>query len=546
MKHVVACLLLLLTLAACTDGERMRRELSELQACKQADSLMTNDSLALALTDYFDRHGTANEQMLAHYLLGRTYADMGELPQALGAYQEAADRADTVSATCDYKLLCKVHVQLGELFYWQQQYQRQQAELVSSRQYALMAGDTVMAAYCMAMRGSVLSDLNEADSAIAFLRQAITEYKSIGHDDYAAMCCATMVKPLLNLGLTDQARQCIDTYETETGLFDSDGNIAEGSEIYYYIKSQYYQQVQEYDSAEICLRRLQRMAATLNDRIAVASGLSTLYESQGQADSLAKYARQTSTLQDSLVAQIESDNILRLDKLYQYERLQAKISRKTHETSQARLTALILICLLAILCMVFTYIYIAVRQKRRKEWERYIADQEELELLQDAVKALEREKDTVSDRLSSAIDDAQEEIAQLEERISNYEKKTITKSREAMVQQICDTSIYQRLKKMADQPTTTPTSQDWQELRQVFDQVVPNFYAILYSGDYSPSETEYNLCMLVWLQFSPSDISNLIALSNAYVSVTRKKLLKNIFGIDGSTKEFDAKIRKSI
>ena len=546
MRQLAFYATLLFLLAACTDGQRMRHELAELQARNQADSLLTDDSLALALTDYFDRHGTANEQMLAHYLLGRTYSDMDELPQALSAYQEAVDRADTASSICDYKLLCRVHVQLGELFYWQQQYQRQSAELSKSRQYALLAGDTVMAAYCLAMRGSVLADLNEADSAITFLHQAIALYQSIGHDDYAAMCCATMVKPLLHLGFTDQARQCIDTYETKTGLFDSDGNIAEGSEIFYYIKARYCLQVQKYDSAEVYLRRLQRVATTLNDRIAVASGLSMFFESQNQADSHAKYARQASMLQDSLVAQIESDNILRLDKMYQYERLQAKINKKTQEAVQARLVVLILVCLLTILCLSSTYVYMAVRRKRRIEWKRYIEDQEELELLQDAVKTLEAEKITFSDRLSSVIDDAQDEIAQLEVRISNYEKKTATKTRGALVQQIHDTSVYQRLRKIADQPTIIPSLEDWQELRQVFDRIVPNFYATLYSGDYSPNETEYHLCMLVWLQFSPSDISNLIAFSNAYVSVARKKLLKNIFQIDGSTKEFDTKIREII
>ncbi len=39
-------------------------------------------------------------------------------------------------------------------------------------------------------------------------------------------------------------------------------------------------------------------------------------------------------------------------------------------------------------------------------------------------------------------------------------------------------------------------------------------------------------------------LSNLIAMSNAYVSVARKKLLKNIFKTDGSAKEFDIKIRE--
>ena len=101
MRQLAAFLLFLLLLLSCTDGERMRQRLNDLQAANQADSLLTDDSLALALTDYFDRHGTPNEQMLAHYLLGRTYADMGEAPAALDAFHRAAEYADTTSSDCD-------------------------------------------------------------------------------------------------------------------------------------------------------------------------------------------------------------------------------------------------------------------------------------------------------------------------------------------------------------------------------------------------------------------------------------------------------------
>ena len=64
----------------------MQQELAALQAMNQADSVLTNDSLAQTLADYFDRHGTPNEQMEAYYLLGRTHADRGEAPAALAAY----------------------------------------------------------------------------------------------------------------------------------------------------------------------------------------------------------------------------------------------------------------------------------------------------------------------------------------------------------------------------------------------------------------------------------------------------------------------------
>ena len=95
--------LVALLLASCTGGhhQQMLAQLEELERQNVADSLMTNDSLALALADFFDRHGTPNEQLRAHYILGRTYADMGEAPAALNAYLDAADCADTTAIDCD-------------------------------------------------------------------------------------------------------------------------------------------------------------------------------------------------------------------------------------------------------------------------------------------------------------------------------------------------------------------------------------------------------------------------------------------------------------
>ena len=55
----------LLLLAACTSGDRQQRlaQLEELERQNVADSLMTNDSLAQALADFFDRHGSPNERL---------------------------------------------------------------------------------------------------------------------------------------------------------------------------------------------------------------------------------------------------------------------------------------------------------------------------------------------------------------------------------------------------------------------------------------------------------------------------------------------------
>ena len=110
-------MLLLLLLVACDGGRRERLQLEELERQNRADSLMTNDSLALSLAYWFDRHGTSNEQMRAHYILGRTYADLGETSQAILSYQDAIDRADTTARDCDYYTLCRVYSQMAVLFF---------------------------------------------------------------------------------------------------------------------------------------------------------------------------------------------------------------------------------------------------------------------------------------------------------------------------------------------------------------------------------------------------------------------------------------------
>lgn len=77
MRKTIIILLPLLTLLSlllsCADGERMRLRMASL--LDRADSLNRNyvpmtgglDSLLREAADYYDRHGTANEQMRAYY-----------------------------------------------------------------------------------------------------------------------------------------------------------------------------------------------------------------------------------------------------------------------------------------------------------------------------------------------------------------------------------------------------------------------------------------------------------------------------------------------
>ena len=74
-------LFILTLLLSCGNRGQMLHAL-ETQEQQNRDYVpFTSDSTALVLADYFDSHGTANERMRAHYILGCAYRDMGEMPQ---------------------------------------------------------------------------------------------------------------------------------------------------------------------------------------------------------------------------------------------------------------------------------------------------------------------------------------------------------------------------------------------------------------------------------------------------------------------------------
>ena len=99
MKHLLSVITILLAFACCTteaDRSRMRAELDSINQRNRNDQPFTAADVQ-PYVNFFDDHGTANDRLLAHYLLGRAYHEHGEAPMALQCYQDALDCADTTA-----------------------------------------------------------------------------------------------------------------------------------------------------------------------------------------------------------------------------------------------------------------------------------------------------------------------------------------------------------------------------------------------------------------------------------------------------------------
>ena len=114
-----SALTLLRSMSFSSTADRMYHYLLLADACNKCYDTLPSDSILQEVADYYDRHGSANEQVRAHYLLGCAYRDQGNAPLALNYYRIASEKADTLAANCDFLTLSRVYGQIAVLFHTQ-------------------------------------------------------------------------------------------------------------------------------------------------------------------------------------------------------------------------------------------------------------------------------------------------------------------------------------------------------------------------------------------------------------------------------------------
>jgi tetratricopeptide (TPR) repeat protein len=185
-----------MTMACCTTetGREMDALLDRADSMNRAYIPMTDgiDSLLLEATRYYDRHGDANQQMRAHYLLGCAYRDMGEAPAALQSYQDAIDRADTLSDDCDYPRLMSVYGQMAELFHAQNLPHDELAQRKKIGDYALLVGDTLSYIRNLELYVKPYFLMGDTAAMLSSLQQAQHLYSAYGYHHEAAAIYGTI------------------------------------------------------------------------------------------------------------------------------------------------------------------------------------------------------------------------------------------------------------------------------------------------------------------------------------------------------------------
>ena len=524
-------------------AQRMRYHLLTMKAQNKSYVDFTSDSLAKDIVEYYDNHGTANDRLLAHYLLGCVYRDLGESPRALESFHNAADCADTTSEDCDYRQLMVLHSQMASLFYEQLLPYEYMEELKEQYKYALLAKDTLSAINAIENKAGYYTLIDMPDSIIQIREMANKLYNKHQFKKEAALSVGPIINILIDKGDFEKAKLYLGIYESEAL---NNGKVEDNKAVYYYFKGKYYLSINKTDSAQIMFRRLFQSRMSPNQIEAGYLGLFMLYEQSNQKDSLVKYARLSYEMNKKIYLKASSSNLQKMQSLYNYTRSQ-QLAQQMSDKAHRHQLMLYIVVFSTILILFLIGAAWWKKQENHNQLKRLYEDgkeklrkaKEDLEIMESSLNENNAEHVLLLEKKNLEILSYQEQINTLEARL-NVNSVSVTKK------ELMDTPIYQRVQAILTQPKQQMTKRDWAQLRRMIDQKIPSFYSEMNSHKGKLPQQDYDICILVRLYLTPKDIVILTGYSYSVVSMKRTRLLKKIFGIEGSPEKFDELVQKII
>ena len=518
-----------------TKKQRMRYELLRHKAMNKACITFTSDSVMKEVVDYYDNHGSANERMLANYVLGCVYRDMHEAPMALEYYNKATEQADTTAADCDYGTLYRVYSQMGFLFSKQYLPYQELNAFDKAEKYAYLAKDTLNAIINYQNKGDAYGYLGKKDSVIAINLQAAKLFKKHGNDYAAAIAFGCNYDYYIEKKDSINAKKAFEAYNS-TG-YEGNSNYEDAKAYVLYQKGTYYLFVNKQDSAYDNLSLSFKMCKSYSIKAATTKALAQYYAKVNQPAMAMKYALQSSEYNDSDLIEARKTQLQQVQAMYDYSRNQEVAKRAEQKAKRSTQMNYMIVFACVILFLFLSYIYrkqLALKKKRIAASKLVYEDcLLKLKRLQEEKAQLVAEKDK---KLAQIITEKENAISKLVSEIHDIQNRYSLSSMSDAYLVLKNSSIYKKIQCIETHPLEEMTEEDWTELADTVEELIPNFIPMLKNR---VSDRDYRICLLIRLGIPASLMARLLNLSDAAISKSRKTMLKKLCGKVGKPKEFD-------
>lgn len=540
MKHLLTICVLLLALTCCTteaDRNRMRAGLDSIKVHNRNGQPFTTADVQ-PYVDFFDEHGTPNDRLLAHYLLGLAYYDHGEAPMALQCYQDAADCADTTAADCDYAQSARVYAQMAQVFYEQGLYRQELAHIDLSVKHALKGKDTLAALMSYEQKSQAYRNMNKPDSLLYICEHVSQLYRRYGYTHYAAIALVGTLSTLVLRQKFDKARRYMQIYESESGFFDSRGNIQQGREIYYRIKGLYFLHINVLDSAEYYFRKELRNGKGFKNQHSAALGLAELYNIRQFSDSTAKYYKYAYEMSDSIYAKRTAKEVERIQAMYNYTRHQEIAHQEQKKANQRTIIIWICVGIIIVICLLTLIIIRELTRKKKMVEQKYLQNLSTIEQAQSDITKLQTNAEINKELISE-----KEQIIREQETILKSLLQRDANSQSLADRQLKTTVIYGRFEQLSV-VGQKPTTAEWENMKEQIFKCYPGFKDLISKHEYELNDKEYKTCLLIRIGFKPQTVSHMLEVDPSYISNIRAEMLQKLFNLSGNSKSFDKMLKE--
>ena len=515
-----------------TKAQRMRYDLLYHKAMNKAYIDFTSDSTMLAVVDYYEHHGTANDKMLAYYILGCVYRDMHEAPMALEYYNKATEQADTAAQDCDYATLCRVYSQMGVLFSKQYLPYQELFSFEKATHYAYKAHDTLNAIRYYYNKTGAYTYLDNEDSAIIVNTRAAELFRKHGYDRAADIAFGCNYVYYLKRNNIDKAKKAFEAYNRAN--FAGNQNYEDSYAFLLYEKGLFFLQINQLDSAYCKLNESLKLSKSFSNKAITTKTLAQYYLKSNNPILAAKYAMKSTEYNDSDLVRVRKTQLHQIQAMYDYSR-NKRLAMVAEQKSEKRIMVIyvVILCSIILFCL---SIFIYKLQMNKKNHRISLIQQlynDSLLKLQSNQRELQRVKDLNE---LEVIQQKEEVIMNLKNTIKDIREKfsgSLLSDTDIILQ---NSAIFRKIQFITLHPKEKLSNEDWIELSDFIEQLIPSFPQILKNR---LTEKEYHICLLIRLHISPSSISNLVGLSNSGVSLSRKRMLEKVSGKDGTAKDFD-------
>ena len=548
-------------------SQRMQYELIYAQAQNKAYIDFTTDSIVLSVAEYYNNHGSDSERMLANYMVGCAYRDLGDAPSALKYMNlavEAVDEnnkecnlrryqrmrfrkaaVDENNKECNLRTLMNIHSQMGGLYQSVCAFENEQAENSHAEKIAWQIGDTISALHMMWFRACNLYDYRQTAQSIDLI-DSIAQFFHSNNIDNPYLIYPLKIEAKLKSKDVTQANQLLTEYEQALNIspFSTDQEITDVT--YFKRKGLYYLLTNQADSA---LQMFQRLLDNIDrhpqfvtepDGLRGESyrGLMEAYSLKHLPDSAIKYARLYCMTNDSLTQRQSSEQLLRMQSLYNYTKIQEKAIRAEHNAYRLRISIILL--------TITTFIVILLSWQRyqkniKEERHKQMTANLEYQRLQQELKRSEKELQLLRSDSKTFIEKKEIEIQKLHTALKVYQSDDMDTDSWNNERAYINCDIAKHLHNLSTQGKEA-TQNELDKLSNIAKDAFPEFYNAITNKEKCLSEREIITCVLIRFQFIPSEIA--VLTNHSYQSITNIKttINKKLFQQQGA-KSLEANLK---